>query len=312
MRAQGDGMNSPPVVAREGDFVDAHVHFWDPGHLDYPWLHEVPALLRPLLPADLVRENRSTGADLPAGVVVVEADRAPDQALAEVEWVLGLSSVGPRTVGVVAHADVERGADCAGGLGRLVVAPGVVGVRRLLQDQRPGFSTRPGFVAGVALVGGHGLPFDLCIRSHQLPEVTELVRRLPEVLFVLDHLGKPEVTASGYARWAADLARLAALPNVRCKLSGLATEADPGHRTAADLAPFLRHAVDVFGPSRTMFGSDWPVLTLATSYARWLDLVRDAVDDLDADDRDLVMRGTALTTYGPADRRRAPSEREDS
>lgn len=298
-------MSTATGARHDGSFVDAHVHFWDPERFDYLWLLGVPDLNRPFLPADLLRGNGSGGSgalDQPIGVVVVEADRLAEQARAEAEWVVGLSSPGLHIVGVVAHAAAEHGAACAAGLDELTAVRGVVGVRRLLQDQRPGFCTEPGFLAGVALVGDRGLPFDLCVRSHQLPEVTELIRRLPEVSFVLDHLGKPRIAPAAFGEWAADLARVAAMPNVRCKLSGLATEADPDRRTAADLIPFLRHAIDVFGPSRVMFGSDWPVVTTAMSYAGWLDVVREAIDDLGPVDRGLVMQGTAQATYGTAER----------
>jgi len=274
-------------------YLDAHVHFWDPGRLRYPWLAQVPRLDRPLLPGDL----RAAGA-APDGVIAVEADRSRGDAPAEAAWLASIDVPGVRVAGVVGHVPLEEGAAAADELARLTSSPRVVGVRRLLQDERMGFATEPGFVAGVGLLAGAGATFDLCIRHTQLVEVTELVRRLPEVGFVLDHLGKPEVSRAGLAAWAPDLAGLARLPNVRCKLSGLATEADPDHRTPADLLPFLRHALDAFGPARCLFGSDWPVLTLAMGYGQWLDVVREACTDLSADERDLVMRRTAEGAYG--------------
>ena len=274
-------------------YLDAHVHFWDPGRLHYPWLAQVPRLNRPLLPGDL----RAAGA-APVGVIAVEADRSREDALAEVAWLASIDVPGVRVAGVVGHVPLEEGAAAADELARLTSSPRVVGVRRLLQDEPMGFATEPGFVAGVGLLAGAGATFDLCIRHTQLLAVTELVRRLPEVSFVLDHLGKPEVSRAGLAAWAPDLAGLARLPNVRCKLSGLATEADPDHRTPPDLLPFLRHALDVFGPARCLFGSDWPVLTLAMEYGQWLDVVREACSDLSADERALVMRRTAEGAYG--------------
>jgi L-fuconolactonase len=201
-------------------------------------------------------------------------------------------------IGVVGHAPLEGGATCSDQLAQLASTPRVVGIRRLLQDERAGFTTGQDFVAGMGLLAAAGMTFDLCIRRYQLVDVTDLVRRHPEVAFVLDHVGKPEISPTGMRSWAPDLGELAALPNVRCKLSGLATEADPDHRTPSDLLPFLRHALDAFGPARCMFGSDWPVLTLAMEYGQWLDIVREAVADLTADERDLVMRRTAQGAYG--------------
>ena len=286
-------MSSAGTSSDAEGYLDAHVHFWDPGRLHYPWLAQVPRLNRPLLPGDL----RAAGA-APVGVIAVEADRSRGDAPAEAAWLASIDVPGVRVAGVVGHVPLEEGAAAADELARLTSSPRVVGVRRLLQDEPMGFATEPGFVAGVGLLAGAGATFDLCIRHTQLLAVTELVRRLPEVSFVLDHLGKPEVSRAGLAAWAPDLAGLARLPNVRCKLSGLATEADPDHRTPPDLLPFLRHALDVFGPARCLFGSDWPVLTLAMGYGQWLDVVREACSDLSADERDLVMRRTAEGAYG--------------
>ncbi|WP_088288327.1 amidohydrolase [Kineosporia sp. A_224] len=282
-------------------YVDAHVHLWDPGRFTYPWLTGSAGLDRPFLAPDLLAAARSAGAP-PAGVVVVEADRLPRQARAEAQWVLAASTPDLPVLGAVAHVPFGPGtgtgpATTAGALDDLADLVGLAGARRLLQDEAPGFLARPDVVAAVAAIGARGLPFDLCVRSRQLREAVELVGCLPDVEFVLDHLGKPRITADAYGPWAQDLRRLAALPNVRCKLSGLVTEADPDHRAASDLLPFLRHALDVFGPGRCLFGSDWPVLTLVTTYDHWLDVVLQAVDDLDGAARDLVMRANAVATY---------------
>ena len=285
------GVVVPPVG--RGTYVDAHVHFWDPARFAYPWLASTGPLNRPFLPGDL----RASGAT-PAGVVAVEADRLTGQALAEARWLSELTEAALPIVAVVAHAPLEQGAGGAGeALKRLAALPRVTGIRRLLQDEPAGFGTSPGFVAGAGLIARTRGVLELCVRRHQLVEATELARRLPQVTFVLDHLGKPEIHPTAFSSWAADITRLAALPNVLCKLSGLATEAEPGRRDPAHLVPFLRHAVDVFGPGRCMFGSDWPVLTLAMGYGQWLRLVRDAVADLTGDEQDHVMRRSALAAY---------------
>jgi L-fuconolactonase len=286
---QPAGAPRQPVPA----FVDSHVHFWDPTRFDYPWLASVPALNRPFLPSDLADDGAG-----PAGIIVVEADRAPAQAMAEVSWVHRLRDGGAPVIGIVANAPLELGTGCSEQLSHLASLPLVVGTRRLLQDEAAGFATLAGFVEGARHLAEQGLTLDLCIRMHQLDEATELVRRLPPVGFVLDHLAKPRIEAASFRSWATGMSRLAELPNVRCKLSGLATEADPTHRAPADLLPYLRHAVDTFGPARCMFGSDWPVLTTAMSYGQWLDLVLTAVADLTVEEQDLVMRRTALAAYG--------------
>ena len=280
------------MTSEDQPFLDTHVHFWDPGRFDYPWLGSAGALNRAFLPEDLLRET-----DHRVQIVVVEADRRPGQALAEVEWVCGLREAGAPVVGVVAHAPLEVGVQVEGRLGELAAVPLVGGVRRLLQDEGEGFALAPGFLQGADLLARAGMPLDVCIRRHQLAEATELVRRCPELTFVLDHLGKPEVSPESLRPWARDLRRLADLPNVTCKLSGLATEAEPDRRTPAHLVPFLRQAIDLFGPRRCMFGSDWPVLTTAMSYSRWLGVVAEAIGDLTAEEQDHVMRRTALGVY---------------
>ncbi len=250
------------------------MHFWDRRRLDYAWLTGASqALQRDFLPEDLAPELASLTRARPAGQVFVQADCRSDQSAAEVEWVHGLARAGADLLAVVAHAPVDRGAACEPELERLVrTAPLVSGVRRLLQDEPPGFVTDPSLVAGTRLLARHGLVMDLCVRQHQLDEVVELVDLCPDVLFVLDHLGKPRVTTEDFAPWAESLTRLAERPNVRCKLSGLLSEAPPGRRTTIALRPWLEHALAAFGPSRCMFGSDWPVLT---DVARLRTLVRD-------------------------------------
>ena len=138
------------------------------------------------------------------------------------------------------------------------------------------------FVEAVRLAGQFGLTVDLCVRSHQIPEVTKLAELCPEVTFVLDHLGKPDIAAGQWTGWLQDIKAMARLDNVRCKLSGLTTEADEGTRGTNNIRRYLRAAVDAFRPERCMFGSDWPNASLQISYAGWVSLVLDSVSDLAA------------------------------
>nr|MDT0663002.1 amidohydrolase family protein [Micromonospora sp. DSM 115978] len=271
--------------------VDSHVHFWDPGRLDYPWLADLPALRRPFGPDELTAvAPRLTAA------VFVEAGRADHQAGAEVVWVGELADRWPLLRGIVAHAPMEHGTAGAAATARLARHDLVKGVRRNVQDEAAGFTATDAFTRGVRALADHDLTFDLCVRHHQLPEVTELVRRVPQVTFVLDHLGKPPVAAAELDPWRGDLARLADAPNVVCKLSGLATEAAPDW-TDADVLPYLWHALAVFGPDRCMYGGDWPVATLATGYARWLRIIHGVLAGLPEPDRRAVLADTARRVY---------------
>lgn len=285
------------------DVVDSHVHFWDPTRLDYPWLAGTPSLQRAFQPTDLDTGPYRFGGEtyrLTAAVFVeaggVNERVGAERGGAEVEWVTQLAERWPTLRAIVAYAPLERGADAAADVAALAGHPLVAGVRRNVQDEAPGFTATDAFTQGVRLLADPGLTFDLCVRHHQIAEVTELVRRVPEVTFVLDHLGKPAVAAAEREPWRTDLARLADLPNVVCKLSGLATEAAPGW-SDGDAAPYLRHAVAVFGPDRCLFGGDWPVATLATDYPRWVRVVAEAVADRPDDERRAVFAGTARRIY---------------
>jgi L-fuconolactonase len=273
--------------------VDAHVHFWDPGLLDYPWLRDEPSLFRRFGPDDL----RADGVDVD-GFVFVQAECRADQAAAEVAWVHRLADAGTPVVGIVARAALEAGRGCEAELASYEKDPLVVGVRRLIQDEPPGFAVDPGFVEATRMLPDHALSLDLCVRHHQLEEAARLVERCPGVTFVLDHLGKPPV-GRDVERWSRDLSRLADFPDVHCKLSGLATEAGPGDRTATALLPVLATAVEAFGPHRCLFGSDWPVSSTAVGYREWFDLVLGACDSTGADPVDVLSR-TAASVYGLA------------
>lgn len=254
--------------------IDAHVHLWDPARHDYPWLADQTALRRAFQPDDF---DADADTHEVAGVVVIEAGARPDQAMAELAWIEELATRWPAIQGFVAHAPVDRGRAVTPWLAQLTTHQLVRGVRRIAQDEPPGFLTSAEFVAGVAGLAAFDLPFDACIRQHQLSELTQLVDRCPEVTFVLDHLGKPEIRQQRHQPWSDELAALANRDNVYVKLSGLATEAGGHDWRPADLIDYLRHALAVFGPHRCLFGSDWPVATEATDYGRWVEVVCDAL-----------------------------------
>jgi L-fuconolactonase len=276
--------------------LDSHIHFWDTGRFDYPWLRAHPPLERPFLPTHL----DVAGVEVEA-FVFVQANPVWEQVDDETAWVLRLGADDGRIQALVAGVPLDRGPGAvAPALERLSRLPGVAGVRQLIQDEPEGFAVQPGFVEAARLAGSHGLAVDLCVRRHQLPEVTRLVEQCPDVLFVLDHLGKPDVAAGVMTPWAGQLAALAAQQNTRCKLSGLTSEADPGCGDLSVVLPYLRHAIEVFGPDRCMFGSDWPNASLRVDYAGWVELVTAAASDLHSDDVDRILRGTAREVYGRA------------
>jgi L-fuconolactonase len=252
--------------------VDSHVHLWDPEQLRYGWLEGLPALNRPFLPADF--SSASASADV-RKIVFVECGCEPAQSLAEVDWISDLAKNEPRLKGIVAHAPLENGEAVRTELQALAKCKLVKGIRRNLQDEHDTeFCLRPNFITDMKLLAEFGFTFDLCIRHDQLPMAAELVRRVPQVTFVLDHFGKPDVRGRNSELWAANLKVLAAMSNVVCKISGLTTEADWKSWQPDDLKCYFEKVVEVFGFDRLLFGGDWPVATLATSYVRWLETVQ--------------------------------------
>jgi L-fuconolactonase len=255
--------------------IDTHVHLWDPRQLRYAWLADVPALHRPFLIDDY---RAACGPVAVEKLVFVQCECDPAQSAAEAAWVAEVARSEPRLRGIVAQAPLEKGDAVAADLAHLAEIPLVKGVRRLLQSEADdAFCLRPDFVRGVRLLPRHGFTFDLCIFHRQLANVIQLVRQCPEVSFVLDHIGKPDIKAGRLDPWRAELRELAALPNVTCKLSGLVTEADWARWTPADLRPYLDHVLACFGAGRVMFGGDWPVSTQATDYPRWVATLDDAL-----------------------------------
>ena len=278
-----------------GAIVDSHVHLWNPSRLRYAWLDGLPELNRAFLPADFSAASAKAGV---AKMIFVEGGCESSRSLEEVDWVSTLAKEEPRLRGIVAHAPLEKGEAVRADLAALAERPLVKGVRRLLQGESDSeFCLRPEFVAGVKLLAEFGFTFDLCIRHEQLRDVAELVRRVPEVTFVLDHCGKPPVREGKIEPWATELKGLATLPNVSCKISGLATEADWKNWRIADLKPFFEIALAEFGFDRVLFGGDWPVCTLATDYQRWLETVLELTSTASAAQRAKLFQTNAERIY---------------
>jgi L-fuconolactonase len=274
-----------------GQVVDSHVHLIDPGRLDYPWIG-----VGDELDTSWDAQRFAAEALRVTAAIVVEAGVASGQAGAEVSWVRSQAAAHPWIHGMVASLPVEQARALAAGLSQVRGDDLIAGVRRSLQDEPPGYLADRDLRDGIRRLGKAGLPFDACVRSWQLTELAELAAACPDTMIVLDHLGKPRC-GTDLAPWREAIAALAARPNVRCKLSGLTTEAAAPGR--GDLIAALHVALESFGAGRCLYGSDWPLCTLATSPDAWLDLVLAALDQAHATEaeRAEVLTGTAMRTY---------------
>lgn len=269
--------------------LDAHQHFWSYDAAQYPWIPLGSPLHRSWLPADLAALQAPLGFE---GSIAVQAR----QSLTESEWLLSLAEQAPAIKGVVGWVDLRS--DRVGeSLERLAAHPKFVGVRHVAQDEPNDFFAGQDFRRGLAQLQAHDLSYDLLIYPQQLPATIDLVESFPDQRFVLDHVAKPLIKAGDFEPWAADLRRLARLPHVHCKISGLLTEADHQLWQPTDFTRYLDLAWEVFGPRRLMYGSDWPVCLLAGSYERAYRLIADYAAPRSADEQADLFGGNCAKFY---------------
>ena len=267
--------------------IDAHQHFWryDPG--EYGWIDDsMAALRRDFLPEDLQREMSSAGFD---ACVAVQAR----QTIEETRWLLALAEAHPFIAGVVGWVDLQA-PDVRARIEQFAFHQKLVGVRHIVQSEPDDdFLLRPEFCRGLALLEAYSLTYDLLIYPRHLAAATEIACRFGSQRFVLDHLAKPDVRGGEHRAWSAALRKLAACPNVWCKLSGLVTEADWAGWTPEQLRPYLDVAFECFGVDRLMIGSDWPVCTVASGYARTMAVVVEYLADRPEREQNAVLGGNA-------------------
>lgn len=274
--------------------VDAHHHFWDPATADYPWLTDDLAVIRRAFgPDDLEPELEAADVD---ATILVQTRSSVD----ETRDFLRLAEVTPFIGGVIGWADLTTPA-VAETIAGLLSGPGgdhLVGIRHQVHDERdPEWLLRGDVIDGIRAVGAAGLAYDLLIRPRELPAALRLARRLPNVRFVIDHLAKPPIARGDGEAWREGMAAFAGLEHVACKVSGLVTEASWSSWTRSDLQPYVDHAIRVFGPTRLVFGSDWPVCLLAGTYAQVVDAARTTLGSLTPSEQVAVFGGNATRIY---------------
>jgi L-fuconolactonase len=265
--------------------IDSHQHFWKYDPVQYGWIDDTMARLRgDFLPADAKREMQAAGV---ASCIAIQAR----QTIEETRWLLDQAAAHPFIAAVVGWIDLQGDVDAQ--LAELGEAPGLAGVRHIVQGEADGFLERPAFLEGIAHLERHGLAYDILVYERQLPAATAFARRFPRQRFVLDHLGKPDVRTGAFDEWRRQVESLADLPHVWCKLSGLVTEADWSAWTPAQLRPYLDAALEAFGPARVMMGTDWPVCLVAASYAEAVALITEAIGEYSDDEQRQILGGNA-------------------
>ncbi len=274
--------------------IDAHQHFIDPTRATYPWLTpDLAAIDRPFAPTDLAPELAATGID---GTILVQTRSSED----ETTEFLATAAVTPFLAGVVGWTDltspdvaisIERLRSCVGG-------DRLVGFRHQVHDEPdPAWLSRSEVRRGLAAIAAAGLTYDLLVRTRELPAALVIARERSNLRLVIDHLAKPPIRSGDLREWADRLRPFGELDNVWCKLSGLQTEADPGSSRIDDLMPAVDIALEIFGPTRLIFGSDWPVCLLAGTYPEVVATARALTSELSDSERASLFGGAAERAY---------------
>jgi L-fuconolactonase len=272
--------------------VDSHHHLWDPRTRDYPWLRGNAVLEKPFGIADLRPELEANGI---AATVLVQTVSDVE----ETREFLRLAADTPEIAGVVGWVDLTD-PGITGVLHDLTAGPGgeyLVGIRHQIHDETdPDWALQESVQFGLEEIAEAGLVYDLLVRPLQLPAAITIARDFPHLRFVVDHIAKPDIASGAIDEWAALMHEFAPLENVACKLSGMLTEAGEGW-TLDTLLPYIRTCVEIFGPDRLMYGSDWPVCLLASDYTTVYQTLRQALTTLELPPQP-ILGATAIRWYG--------------
>jgi L-fuconolactonase len=266
--------------------IDSHQHFWQVGRFDYPWMsRDLGVLYRDYLPQDLAPILARNGIDK---TVLVQASNSVE----ETRWLLELADANPFIAGVVGWVDLmNAGVD-------LCSHPKFKGVRHLVESEpSDDWIIQPAVLAGLKKLSARGCTYDLLVHTRHLRYVPRVAAGCPELRLVIDHLAKPPIARKEIKEWAEAMKPVAAFPNIYCKLSGLVTEANWTSWQTDDLRPYVEETLNLFGTDRMMFGSDYPVCLLASSYDRVLGSFQELLKDLSDGDRDKIFSQNAQRFY---------------
>jgi L-fuconolactonase len=274
-----------------GTIIDSHQHFWQVGQFDYPWMSaEAATLYRDFLPADLEPILDKCGV---RRTVLVQASNSLD----ETRWLLELADRYPFIAGVVGWVDLMS-PQAEAQVVMFATHPKFKGVRHLVESEpADDWLAQPRVLSGLKALAAHGVAYDLLVHTRHLKHVRTVAEHCPDLRLVVDHMAKPPIARGEIREWARALKAVAQCPGIHCKLSGLVTEADHAEWATADLTPYVECALEWFGATRIMIGSDWPVCLLAASYERALDTYQELLAGLNDRERQHVLADNAASFY---------------
>jgi len=289
---------SLPKWLSELSIVDSHVHFLDLDNIEYTF--KVPPPYDHNWPEELYLKELE---DIPVKeMIFTEVNPSDDCIMKEIEWIHSLSLKNPNIKGIIANIPIEKGEQgVSQWLESLKSYSKICGVRRVIQNQPSGFCTSPSFLSGLKEITNRQLVFDICISAGKFPfqmnETLSMVQSFPQCTFVLDHIGKPNISENDHKDWTIYITKLSEFPNTYCKISGIITEAG-NDWTLERITPYIRHVLNSFGYSRCMFGSDWFVCNMNGGIKKWLMVLGEILQDSTPEQRKFLFRDTCKRVYG--------------
>jgi len=270
--------------------IDSHQHFWKYDPVRDSWItDEMKVLKQDFLPENLAPILKENNID---GCVAVQAD----QSERETEFFLELAGQNSFIKGVVGWVDL-RSDKINERLDHFSQFKNLKGFRHIVQSEPKGFLNQKKFLFGISQLESHNFTYDVLIYHHQLPEAIEFVKRFPNQKFVIDHLAKPDIKHNEFTNWSKGMMQLASFQNVFCKLSGFTTEANWNTWQLQDFIPYFDFALENFGTKRLMYGSDWPVCLLSSTYKNQLSVVESCISKLSTSEKQQIMGGNAIDFY---------------
>jgi L-fuconolactonase len=272
--------------------IDAHQHFWQVGRFDYPWMsRSLGVLYQDYLPKQLEPIIHENGI---SKTVLVQASNSVEES----RWLLSLADEYPFIAGVVGWVDLSSD-DVDRQLDELVSHPKFKGVRHIVESEpADDWLVQPEVLRGLKRLSTYGVSYDLLVHTRHLKHIQKVVDACPDLKLVIDHMAKPPIASGEIETWRQELRQVAANEQINCKLSGLVTEANWTSWTTGNLRPYVDCALELFGPSRLLFGSDHPVCLLAASYELVLASFRELLNELSGDEQQKIFGSNAAEFYG--------------